>query len=147
MTQVSKIPLRKEIENRMFEIFLDSVAIVNSRSQVERLLKDWLSPTEEIMLAKRLSIALLLPKKYDQRAIAKLLCVGLETVSKVNRALQSGRGGYEMVASVFIKQEKSNEFWQKIDDTLADLFPPHHRNWSKRRRERWEEKMRSQKPY
>jgi uncharacterized protein YerC len=147
MTQVSKIPLRKEIEKRMYDVFLDSIAMVHTRSQVQKLLMDWLSPTEKVMLAKRLSIALLLTKQYNQRQIAKLLHVGLETVNKVNKVLTHGDGGYMMVLSVFLKQEKQEAFWEKIDDARADIFPPRHRDWSKWRKERWENKMRGKKPY
>ena len=147
MTQISKYPLHKEIEERMLEIFFDSVVMVQTRSQVQKLLDDWISPTEKIMLAKRLSIAMLLTKGYEQRSIAKALRVGLETVSKVSRALQKGTGGYDMVISVFLKQEKQAAFWEKIDDALTDMLKPHHRNWSTWRKERWEEKIKNRKPY
>lgn len=147
MTQISRIPLRKEIEKRLMEVFLDTMAMVQTANQAQKLFDDWLSPTEKVMLAKRLSIALLLEKQYDQRSIAKLLNVGLETVSKVNRQLRSGVGGYEMIVSAFLKQEKSEAFWEKIDDVLADLFPPRHRNWSTWRKERWVEKMKNKKAY
>lgn len=147
MTQVSKYPLRKKIETRMFEVFLDSIGMVKTRGQVEKLIDDLLSPTERTMLAKRLSIALLLFKSYDQRAIAKILKVSLGTVNKVSLALQKGTGGYSMVLSAIAKQEKFHAFLEKIDDTLADLFPPANRNWSHWRRERWETKMRNRKPF
>lgn len=147
MTQISRIPLSKEIEKRMMEVFLDTVVMVSTKKQVEKLLNDWLSPTEKIMLAKRLSIALLLEKQYDQRSIAKLLKVGLETVSKISRQLHNGTGGYEMIVSAFLKEEKSEAFWNKVDDTLADLFPPRHRNWSQWRRERWEAKIKNKKAF
>lgn len=147
MTQVSKIPLRKEIEKRMLEIFLDSMVLIQTKQQAEKLLKDWLSPTEEVMLAKRLSIALLLEKQYDQRSISKLLHVGLETVSKVSRSLRSGKGGYTLVVDKFIQQEKSDVFWEKIDDVLAELLPPRHRNWSRWRKKRWQEKKANKKVY
>jgi uncharacterized protein YerC len=147
MTQVSRIPIRKEIENRMFEVFLESIAMVHTKEQVEKLVEDLLSPTEKIMLTKRLSIALLLLKQYDQRLISKLLHVGLETVSKVSRALRSGSGGYSMVVSSIMRQEKYQAFLTKIDDLLADLFPPYHRDWSSWRKKRWEEKIRRTKPF
>ncbi len=147
MTQVSKYPLRKEIQERMFEVFLDSIAMVKTRGQVEKLVTDLLSSTERTMLAKRLSIALLLFKSYDQRAISKILKVSLGTVSRVSFALQKGTGGYVMVLSAIAKQEKFHAFLEKLDDTLANLFPPSNRNWSHWRRERWEAKMRNRKPF
>lgn len=147
MTQISKRVLEKDIEQRMFEIFLDTVAMVQTRSQVQKLLDDWVSPTEKIMLAKRLSIAMLLAKSYEQRSIAKVLRVGLETVNKVSKALQNGSGGYDMVISEFLKQEKQTAFWEKIDDTLGEIMKPYHRNWGTWRKERWEEKVKNRKPY
>jgi len=146
MTQVSKYPLRKEIETRMYEVFLDSIGMVKNRSQVSHLVDDLLSPTEKTMLAKRLSIALLLQKNYNQRAISKILHVSLTTVNKISRYVHSGSGGYRMVIDPLLKQEKYEEFLQKIDDVLAEIFPP-HRNWSQWRRERWEEKMRNKKAF
>lgn len=147
MTQVSKYVVKKDVEERMYEVFLDSVGMVKTRGQVVKLIDDLFSPTEKTMLAKRLSIALLLFKKYDQRAIAKILRVSLATVNKISQALQKGTGGYTMVVSSIAKQEKFHAFLTQIDDAIVDPFPPTHRNWSHWRRERWEEKMRDQKPY
>lgn len=146
MTQISRYPVRKVIEDRMFEVFLDSIAMVKARDQVRMLIDDLFSHTERVMLAKRLSIALLLLKQYDQRSISKLLRVGLETVSRVSRALRTGTGGYSMVASAIIRQEKYHEWLEKIDDALAELFKP-HRDWRSWRKARWEAKMHSHKPF
>jgi len=145
MAQISKYRLRKEIEERMYEIFLDSVGMVQNRKHVSKLIDDLLSPTEKIMLAKRLSIALLLMKQYQYRSIAQLLHVSYGTVNRVGRMLESGNGGYLMVLSVLLKQEKYIAFINKIDDALAEIFIPYHRNLGNWRRERWEEKK-SQSP-
>lgn len=146
MTQISKYPVRQTIEQRMFEVFLDSIAMVKTQDQVKMLINDLFSHTERVMLAKRLSIALLLLKQYDQRSISKLLRVGLETVSKVSRSLRTGAGGYAMVTSAIMRQEKYHEWIEKIDDTLAELFKP-HRDWSSWRKDRWETKIRNRKPF
>ena len=148
MTQVSKYPLRKEIEQRMFEVFLDSIGMVTTRDHVQKLIDDLFSPTERVMIAKRLSIALLLLKKYDQRTVAKLLKVSLGTVNKVSLLLQKGSGGFEIVINAILKQEKFNDFLEKIDDTIANIMPPPKgSDWKHWRRERWEAKIRNQKPF
>lgn len=146
MTRISKYPVRKAIEERMFEVFLDSIAMVKTRNHVRMLIEDLFSHTERVMLAKRLSIALLLLKQYDQRSISKLLRVGLETVSRVSRALGTGAGGYGMVTSAIIRQEKYHAWLEKIDDALAELFKP-HRDWSSWRKARWKGKMLNRKPF
>lgn len=146
MTQVSRFPLRKEIQERMFEVFLDSIAMVKTREQVRTLLDDFLSPTERTMLAKRLSIALLLYKGSDQRAICKTLKVSLGTVSRVSTALQKGSGGYALVLSAIMKNEGLREFVEALGDEFVELFTV-GRRYPNVRRELWEAKMRRQKPF
>ncbi len=147
MTQVSKIPLRKEIEKRIFEIFLSSLARVRQKEEVESFIQDLLSPIERIMLAKRLSIAFLLRKGYNQRTISKLLKVSLSTVNRVSLRLQLGGEGFNKVISDIIRDERKDDFWQKLDDLISGIVPPRGRSWSNVRRERWERKLSSQKPF
>jgi len=147
MTQVSKKFLKKDIEARVYEVLLESIATATSKGSVAIFLDDLLSPTEKLMLAKRLSIALLLSKGYNQRSVCSILKVGLETVNRVSRSMQKGSGGYAQVTKTIIQNEKLKSFLQKIDDTLADILPPSHRNWSSWRRERWEEKVKATKPF
>lgn len=147
MTQVSKKFFKKDIENRVYEVLLESIASATSKGSVAILLEDLLSPTEKLMLAKRLSIALLLTKGYNQRAVSNILNVGLETINRVSRSMQKGAGGYAQVTRAIIQNEKLTSFLQKIDDTLADILPPRHRDWSSWRRERWEAKVKATKPF
>lgn len=147
MTQISKYPVKKEVEARMYEVLLDSIGMVRSPADVNCFIEDLFSKTEKIMLSKRLAIALLLLKRYDQRMIARLLRVSLGTVSKVSTVLQKGTGGYGKVTSAIIRKEKFHDFIQKLDDAMANLFPPSHRNWSQWRKERWQAKLAEQKPF
>lgn len=147
MTQVSRIPLRKEIQNRVFEIFLISLAKVHKKEDVEIFIQDLLSPTEQMMLAKRLSIAYLLIRKYDQRSISKLLKVSLSTVNRVSLRLQLNGEGYEKVFRGISQEEKTNEFWQKLDDFINEIIPPKGRNWNNWQKQRWQERMSRQKPF
>lgn len=147
MTQISRFPLQKEVEKRVYEILMESVAAARSEETVKKLIDDLLSPTERLMIAKRLSIALLLIKKYDQRTISNWLKASLGTVSKVSVILQNGCGGYALVLESILKDEKLRGIAERIDDTLANLFPPANRNWTHWRRERWQDKMERKKPF
>lgn len=147
MTQVSRYPLRKEIEERVYEVLLESIATAESKGEVEKFLGDLLSPTERLMIAKRISIALLLLKNYEQRTIAHWLRVSLTTVSKVSLVLQNGTGGYRTVVSSILRKERFQELLEKIDDAIANLMPPANRNWTHWRRERWLAKMADKKAF
>ena len=147
MTQVSKKFLAKDIEGRIYEIFLRAVAEVKTQNEVEKFLNNLLSAAEKVMLAKRLSIAFLLFKNYDQRSICKTLKVSLGTVNRVNNELKLEGEGYRQVISKIVQMEKLGEFLQKIDDAIASAMPPKGQNWSEWRSKKWKEKMSRQKAF
>ncbi len=150
MTQISKNPLNKEIEKRVYEVLMESIASVRSHDAVSQLLDDLLSPTERLMIAKRLSIAFLLFKKYDQRTISKWLKVSLGTINKVSLAMQIGKGGYLMIIKSIISKEELKGFIEKIELTFATLLllPKNdRRRWNQ---ELWDKKigdLKSKKPF
>jgi uncharacterized protein YerC len=147
MSQISHLYLDKKVESRVYEVFVECIANASTSESVNRLVADLLSPTERLMLAKRLSIALLLIKKYDQRTISKWLKVSLGTVSKVSLVLQKGNGGYNQIIHTVLRKEELQELIRKVDDALAQILPPLSRNWKSYRRRRWEEKMNDQKAF
>lgn len=113
MAQVSKILLRREIEKRVFDLFLEAIGEVKGKSEVSTFLNDLLSPTERLMLAKRLSIALLLHKGYDQRTICQILKVSLGTVNKVSLLLKLEGEGYRRMINKVIAREKNGKILAK----------------------------------
>lgn len=147
MTQVSRIPLRKEMENRIFEIFLKSLAKAHQKWEIKSFIEDLLSPTEKLMLAKRLSIAFLLCKGYDQRSISRLLKVSLSTVNRMSLRLQLGGEGFDKVIKDIIKDEKRDEFWQKIDSFISEIVPPKGRDWRHWRQDQWRARLKNIKPF
>ncbi len=147
MTQVSRIPLSSEIEQRIFEIFLTSLSELRTKEEVEKFITDLLSPTERIMLSKRLSIAFLLQKGFDQRKIARILKVSLTTINRVSIAFKIGGNGYRRVIDKIIKGEKLDEFLYKIDDFIKEVVPPKGRNYRVWRTERFKDKKARQKPF
>lgn len=130
MTQVSKYPLRKEVEKRLFELFWEVIEKLRTKEQIEKFLKDLLTPTEEIMLAKRVAIALMLLKKYDYRTIRDTLKVSLTTIGKVSLWLKYEGGGYREVLEKIIRQQNWENLFEKLDDGLDKILPPPRgKNW------------------
>lgn len=147
MAQVSKYPISKEVEKRIFEILLKTIADLRSAGEIDEFLQDFLSPVEKIMLAKRLSIAVLLAKGYDYAEIRKILRVSPPTIAQVAISLKYAGRGYKNVVERILREEKMGAFWQKVDDVIADLVPPKGRNWSYWRKERWIKKRARRKPF
>src|SRR3989344_7650258 len=105
MTQVSKYPVSKDVYERIFEIFL----------------KEFLTPTEQVMLAKRLSVAFLLSKDYNYREISKILRVSTGTVNRVALSYRK-ESHYKMVIEEILRDERMDEFWRGVGETGSKLF-------------------------
>lgn len=147
MPQVSKYPIAQDVYDRIFEIFFKTIADVRLPSDVRNFFDDFLTPTERIMLAKRLSIAVLLAKNYDYRAISKILRVSPATIAAVNVFYKYAGHGYKRVVEKILREEKQEEFWNKIDDLLSETIPPKGRNWYYWRKDREAMKRKRQKPF
>lgn len=114
MAQVSKYPIPNAVLERISEIFFNSLIELKTKGDAEQFIKDLLTPTERIMLAKRLAIAFLLEKDYDFRTIRKILRVSLPTIASVNLARKYGGQGYKRMMEKLLKEEKINSFFNEV---------------------------------
>ena len=147
MTQVSKYPVHKDVEKRMFEVFQKSIASLKNPTDVEDFFDEFLSPVEKIMLAKRLSIAILLTKGYRYPTIASILRVTPSTIANVSMNLQYKGVGYKRVVEIILHDEKINAFWQQVEDLLASIPKSKGSNWKYHRQEYEKQKRAKKKPF
>ncbi|EKD67921.1 MAG: hypothetical protein ACD_48C00152G0007 [uncultured bacterium] len=130
MSQISRRQLNSRVQERIYEIFVDVVREANTSSEVHTLLEDFLTPTERVMLPKRLCIAYLLLKKYNQRAISSYLKVSFTTINRVSTALTTGGQGYTLMLTRLQKREKIDAILKQIEEgivsTLASIGGPTH---------------------
>ena len=80
--------------DRMFVDFCDTVCKLKGRGSVFNFLKDLFNRQERIMFIRRLMIARMLLEDETYQSIQHKLKVGSSTISRVDRALNFGRGGY-----------------------------------------------------
>lgn len=113
MAQVSKYPISKEIYDRIFEIFLQSLTRVRDKKEAEEFIDSLLSLVERIMFAKRLAIAFLLEKGYEYRQIQRVLRVSLPTIASVSFTRQYAGQGYKKAVRGIIQEEKLNALLEK----------------------------------
>lgn len=121
MPQVSKYPVSKEVYERIFDIFLKSITTLNTKTLSAKFLKEFLTPTEQVMLAKRLAVGFLLVKGYDYRTISKTLRVSTGTVGRVNYYLKSGTY-YKMIVNKLLEDEKVNDFIMRLGELIAEVL-------------------------
>jgi len=121
MTQVSRIPISKSIYERIFNIFTKTIASCKRKDQVALFLREFLTPTEQIMLAKRLSIAFLLLKNYNYLEISSILRVSTCTVRNVSVNLKNNRNLVSKIEKI-MEDEKVEKFLEDVGEKVAKIF-------------------------
>jgi len=147
MSQISKYPIHKSVEKRMFEIFVSTISYLKSTDDIEEFLHDFLSPVEKIMLAKRLTIAVFLAKGYSYPSIKQILRVTPTTIATVSLSLKYSGNGYKKMVEKILSDEKKNNFWQKIEDILATVPKAKGSDWSYQRKNYEKKKRSKRKPF
>ncbi|PIP88119.1 hypothetical protein COW80_02110, partial [Candidatus Beckwithbacteria bacterium CG22_combo_CG10-13_8_21_14_all_01_47_9] len=83
MTRISKNRLDKSTSDRMFALFWRSLTRLGSQEETAEFFSDILSETEQVMIAKRYTAAILLAKGYNQTHIKKVLNLSYSTLGTV----------------------------------------------------------------
>ncbi len=148
MAQVSKRYLQKKVEERILDLFWTSLSSLSTKREVALFLDDLLSPTEKLMLSKRLAIAFMLMKGYDYSTINERLKVSDPTIWNIKVGLTHRGKGYKMAIENIMNKEKWEQFWEDLDHFFTQIIPPHPgTNWTEVRRKQWEKRRQQQKPF
>lgn len=144
MPQVSRFKVNPEISKRMYQILFDSLTRFKNRTDVFNFLNDILTPTEQVMISKRLATAVLLAKGYTYESIRDILKVSRSAVASVSNSLSKSGKGYRKVIDRLLRQGKIKNFLISIEEVL-DIIPPKGGNWSEWRRKKWQRKLQKQR--
>lgn len=147
MTQISGRPITKNVEERMFEIFTSTVSKLKTKVEIGEFLEDLLSPVEKIMLAKRLSIAVLLAKGYTYDVIEEILRVTPPTIAAVSIRLKYGGKGYKNIVNKILEEQVLSVFWEKIEDIISHIPRSKGTNMSRQLNEYKKEKLKKRKAF
>jgi uncharacterized protein YerC len=123
MSQVSKRTLSKNVEKKMYSIFFNTLARLSNPLDIQDFILDLLGPAEQIMLAKRLAIAVLLVKGYQYGTIKDILKVSQETIARVNMMLTFRGKGYNIAIKRVLRGEKLEDLFKVIGDSAVEILP------------------------
>lgn len=116
--------ISKNTEKRIFEIFIHAITNCHNDKHVTALIADVLTPTERIMIAKRLCIAYLLLKGKSYDYIANVLKVSRTTIGFVAFNLKEKGDGYRYTLSKLISSEKLHQFIEQLDTIFDNILYP-----------------------
>jgi uncharacterized protein YerC len=146
MPQISRRKLDKKILRRIGEIFLDSIAGLQNRQEAAAFLNDLLTPTEKLMIAKRLAIAVLLARGYEDDSIKDILKVTQNTVTAVKKNLVFSSEEYRKAIKKIVGRKKIKNFFLILEE-IFEIMPPKGERWSDWRKRKWRIEMEKQEPF
>lgn len=110
------------MEKRIGEIFLRTISKLNKEEDVSQFLREFLTPTEKIVLSKRLAVAVMLRKGCDYKKIREVLKVTPGTIARVAYWIKYSKSGFLKIANVIVDGEKSEDFWNEIGNSVVKVL-------------------------
>lgn len=131
MTKVSRRFIDKQTQAYLFQTFIRAASKLSSPILTKSFFEDLLlTPTEQIMLSKRLCVAYMLQKHYPHRSIADTLKLSTTTINRVNNILKTHNQGIKPVLNMMLGDEKVRDFFNQLDTLIGKLMLPPKGNWS-----------------
>lgn len=69
MPQVTKDPVTKATHITILDLFLETMGKIDSKKELDFFMKELLTPTEHVMISKKIVVACLLEKKLNYQEI------------------------------------------------------------------------------
>jgi uncharacterized protein YerC len=124
MTRVSRNPLTQDIWEGVKDDLAKLISILSDKNLVQGFFDDFLTPTEKVMLAKRLGIAVLLIGGFGYDEIKEILHVSTSTIFTVQNAVEKGKflkPAVEDLLRIQRKEKDRGSFFEKAKDSLRIL--------------------------
>lgn len=92
MVRITPYNIKPEAYKKVFEIFYEVVSKNKDKEEFNQIFLELLSPSERIMIAKRIAIIYLLMKNIDYQMICKVIKVSSGTVFKYRLLMEDSKG-------------------------------------------------------
>lgn len=110
MPHLSRVKLSKKTEQELINHLNLVLTSVDKNSEMVTFLEALLTPTEKLMLAKRLAIIVLLEEGLSESEIARILHVTRITVAKMQLFYEARGQGFKIALKKLEEQKKLQEF-------------------------------------
>ncbi|MDZ4229321.1 MAG: Trp family transcriptional regulator, partial [Patescibacteria group bacterium] len=111
-----KYRLFEKAEAEIKSLFTEIIALLSRPQDIADFLDDFLTPTERIVLSKRITVALLLKQGCSYEVIMKTLKVSAPTVANVSLKLKYSGKGYHRILDKILAQQKIKGIFDKIEN-------------------------------
>lgn len=119
MVNLSKIQVDDKKLVKVYQLMFEILNKTNDKDDFLGIIKDILSPPEQLMVAKRIAIVYLLLKGVDHTTIAKYLKNSRATVAKFSLLFYEKESKLIGIIEDLLSEESINHFFE---DLFADIF-------------------------
>ncbi|MDD3242517.1 MAG: YerC/YecD family TrpR-related protein [Eubacteriales bacterium] len=95
-----------KIKNDATEALVESILSLGSAEECYRLLEDMCTVNEILAMSQRLEVAQMLKENVTYHEIVEKTGASTATISRVNRCLNYGAGGYQLVLKRLSKENQ-----------------------------------------
>ncbi len=141
MSQVSKYKLDKDLETEMFRQFWVSLTRLRDASTVSSFFTDLLTDMEEMVLAKRFTVAILLLRGKKPVDIKSTLHVSFSTITSVSSWVKNAKPKTKQVMESIIKDGNWQSILDRVEELLDAAPPMYHTDWTQAGKDKWRRKM------
>lgn len=99
----------KEIRTEAVKQLFDAVLTLDNREECFQFFEDLCTVNELVSLAQRLQVAKMLREDHTYLEVAEKTGASTATISRVNRSLNYGNDGYDLVFSKLKEENESEE--------------------------------------
>lgn len=135
MPQVSRLKLDGRAERELVDTFAESLVLIRNKELARQVMEDLFTPTEKLMLGKRILIAVLLQQGFGYREIMRALKVTAGTVNHVKITLSRSGAGFRGLFLLLAghlqtqrgrrrREDRRERFANKLADVLDALRLP-----------------------
>ncbi len=122
MPHVSKKTLRRKTFRHVSRDLIELIAGLRSKGEIQTFLTELLTPTERIMLAKRLAVIFMLKKNYGFETVWRTLNVSPSTVARFWKRTKTH--SYPTISKKINNEKTREEFWNSFERALLAGMPP-----------------------
>ena len=97
--------MNRKIKTEAVDALFDAILCLKTREECYRFFEDLCTVNELLSLSQRFEVAAMLKQKKTYLEIAEKTGASTATISRVNRSLNYGNDGYEMVFSRIGRQQ------------------------------------------
>ena len=120
MPHISKKKLKRKVFLDIYTRLFEALATDQKAGTHKKFIAELLTPTEKIMIAKRLALIVMLGRGCTLPEIVKALKVSPSTVERIEKRFNSS---YKGIGKCFISEDRP-DFWSDLEKLLLMGMPP-----------------------